>query len=106
MRPADGSGRARRVTTDGGVWRFAPRWSPDGTKLAYGDRNQRLRIVDVATGKIDRRRPRRLRATSTHYGWSPDSRWLAYERRADTRLHAILVYALAAAKSTRLGDGA
>ena len=52
LRPADGSGAERRVTTDGNIWRFPLSWSPDSKKLAFGDKNSRLRWVDVATGKV------------------------------------------------------
>ena len=40
---------------------YAPVFSPDGKKIAWGDRSQRLRVVDVATGEGDGRRPERLR---------------------------------------------
>ncbi|MFA6956884.1 MAG: PDZ domain-containing protein [Thermoanaerobaculia bacterium] len=104
VRPADGSGSERRVTTDGSVWRFEPRWSPDGAKLAYADKDLRLRIADVATGKsvdVDRG----AYGDITHYRWSPDSRWLTYSKEVETRLSAIFVYELASAKSTRLTSG-
>jgi tricorn protease len=55
VRPADGSGEERRVTTDGNTWRFAPAWSPDSRLLAFGDKAQRLRILDVASGRSHRR---------------------------------------------------
>ncbi|MGK2858964.1 MAG: S41 family peptidase [Thermoanaerobaculia bacterium] len=104
VRPADGSGSERRVTTDGSIWRFAPRWSPDGTKLAYADKDLRLRIVVVATGKttdVDRGSYGNI----THYRWSPDGRWIAYSKEVETRLSALFVHELASAKTTRLTSG-
>ncbi|MBI2213059.1 MAG: PD40 domain-containing protein [Acidobacteria bacterium] len=104
VRSADGSGDERRVTTDGSVWRFEPRWSPDGTKLAYADKDLRLRITDVATGRtidVDRGGYGDI----THYRWSPDSRWLTFSKDIETRLSAIFVYELGSARLTRLTSG-
>ena len=105
VRPADGSGEERRVTTDGHTWRFPPAWSPDSTLLAYADKSQRLRIVTAATGAtvdVDRGRYGDL----TTYRWSPDSRWLAYVKQPEsTRLSAIWVYSVADGKTQQLTSG-
>jgi tricorn protease len=97
----DGATPARRVTRDGGVWRFAPVWSPDSKRLAYGDKQQRLRIVTLADGAtvdVDR---------GTHddldsYVWSPDSRWLAYVKTNASRNSSIWLYSLAAKETRQL----
>src|SRR5690606_3846923 len=47
VRPQDGSGAPKRVTSDGGVWRFPPVWSPDSKKLAFADSANRLHFVEV-----------------------------------------------------------
>src|SRR5205823_2445894 len=39
VRPADGTGEERRVTSSGKSWRFPPRWSPDSKMLAYSDKD-------------------------------------------------------------------
>ena len=105
VRPADGSGEERRVTTDGNTWRFPPSWSPDSKLLAYADKSQRLRVVTVATGAtvdVDRGRYGDL----TTYRWSPDSRWLAYVKQPEsTRLSAIWVYSIEDGKPQQLTSG-
>ena len=105
VRPADGSGEERRVTTDGDTWRFPPAWSPDSRLLAYADTSQRLRVVTVATGAtvdVDRGRFSAL----TTYRWSPDSRWLAYVKQPEsTRLSAIWVYSVDEGKAQQLTSG-
>jgi len=105
VRPADGSGEERRVTTDGDTWRFPPVWSPDSRLLAYADTSQRLRVVTVATGAtvdVDRGRFNPL----TMYRWSPDSRWLAYVKQPEsTRLSAIWVYSVDERKAQQLTSG-
>ena len=76
LHPADASGVARQLGTQTSGWHFAPSWSPDGKRLAWGDEKHRLRVsdamsgsetaVDVAEGEVSK------------YVWSPDSRYLAY----------------------------
>jgi tricorn protease len=104
VRPANGSGEERRVTTDGAgepVWRYGARWSPDGTKLAFGDRAARLRVVDAATGRV-------TTVDQGVYGdigdhrWSPDGRWLAYTKAGASRLPSVWVHDLEAGASHQL----
>ncbi len=104
VRAQDGVGDPKRITTDGGVWRYRPLFSPDSTKLAFGDRRQRLRILDVASGDITEV-DRGTREDLDTYVWSPDGRWLAYEKSHDTRLPGIAVYSLDQKNTFMLGDG-
>jgi tricorn protease len=99
-----GGGDARRVTTDGGVWRYAPAWSPDSKKLAFGDRKQRLRILDVAAGSVVDADHGTQEDLDT-YRWSPDSRWLAYEKSHPNRIPGLAVYSLDRKQAFMLGDG-
>jgi tricorn protease len=104
VRPSDGAGAERRVTTDGDVWRYPAVWSPDSRLLAYGDKKQRLRFVDVATGKttdVDRG----TRNDITSYNWAPDSRWIAYSKLGANQMSEIWVYSLASSKAERLTGG-
>ena len=101
VRPADGSGPERRVTTDGKIWRFPPSWSPDSKKLAFGDKNRKLQWVDVATGKV-READQATRGDITDYKWSPDSRWLAYTKAGETTLPSIWLYSLDEGKARQL----
>ncbi len=86
-------GAPKRLTQDGGIWRFAPIWSPDGRHIAYADKQQRLRIVDVESGKtldVDSSRHDDI----NEYRWSPDGRWLAYTIENDAGLNQIWMYSL------------
>ncbi|HYN40999.1 MAG TPA: PDZ domain-containing protein, partial [Thermoanaerobaculia bacterium] len=104
IRPQDGSGAPRRLTTDGAPWKLAPAFSPDGTKIAWGDRSQRLRFVDVATGKVTDADHSGFEDIDV-YSFSPDSRWLVYEKSHPTRLPGLWVHSLESGKSFPLGDG-
>jgi tricorn protease len=104
VRPSDGTGAERRVTTDGDIWRFPIVWSPDSTMLAYGDKRQRLRYVNVATGQttdVDHSTHNDI----TNYSWSPDNRWLAYTKLGDNQFSEIWVYSIPDRRTQKLTGG-
>jgi tricorn protease len=103
VRPSEG-GEERRVTTDGDTWRFPVVWSPDSTMLAYGDKKQRLRYVNVSTGKVTDV-DRSAHNDITTYSWAPDSRWIAYTKLGDNQLSEIWVYSVAGGKPHKLTGG-
>jgi tricorn protease len=78
--PSDGAAAARQITSDAATLRFMGDFSPNGKKVAYTDRNQRLWILDVKSGAS------RQVAVCTAWNnfdnpdlsWSSDSRWLAF----------------------------
>jgi tricorn protease len=76
VRPV-GGGDARRVTKDGAIWRFAPVWSPDSGMLIFGDKKQRLNVVDVDSGRV-RVIDSSVYNDITDYSWAPDSRFVTY----------------------------
>jgi tricorn protease len=103
LRRADGTGTERRLTTDGDIWRFPPLWSPDSKKLAFGDKKQRLRFVDVPSGKVTDADHSSYNDI-THYRWSPDSRYIAYVKGSRRQLTSIWIYSLDDGKARQLAD--
>ena len=79
------------------VWRlgpaglnaFDPRWSPDGTRVAYLNLGQALTVLDLRTNTIhDLSAWTPLSTTDGYYGdgyfsWSPDGNWLAASAEHD-----------------------
>ena len=104
VRAADGTGGERQLTRDGRAWRFSPIWSPDSKMLAYSDKDETLRIVDVASGKVTDV-DKDDYGDITHYRWAPDSKWIAYTKLNEARFSSIYVYSLPEAKSYRLTSG-
>jgi len=105
VREQDGSGEPRRVTRGEAVWRAPTEWSPDGEKLAFGDSDNRLYIVDVESGKLTLA-DQGTQGPIDRYHWSHDSRWLVYEtNHPETTLPSLTVYSLDDGKARMLGDG-
>lgn len=77
--PVDGSAPARRLTRGGAD--ASPRWSPDGTRLAFlSDRAERgtagLYVIDPAGGEAEPVVVRKRAVTAL--AWSPDSARIAF----------------------------
>ena len=55
------SGKPEQLTKGGKAMRYAPAWSPDGTRIAFGDKDGKVYVVDVAARRMtaDRRRAAR-----------------------------------------------
>lgn len=82
--PANGVGKPTSLTSDGKVLRFEGVPSPDGKRLAWGDKDQKLWLRD-----LDRKETKLLAESPYWYvdglAWSPDSRWLAYVMPAENQ---------------------
>ncbi len=104
----DGLTPPRAYSLEHPTYFYDPRWSPDGKKILFTDAEMNLWVLDLATGKethVDQGNytwPNRDMAPS----WSPDSRWIAYEKRLPgSQFHAVFVYDLADGSTHQLTDG-
>ncbi|MEM7770122.1 MAG: S41 family peptidase, partial [Cyanobacteria bacterium P01_A01_bin.37] len=93
--PANGVGMSEVLTQDGDVFRYAGIPSPDGKWLVFGDKDQRLWLLNMDT------RASRCIAESEAWGgffdwsWSPDSQWLAFVAPCENLFSQIRLYCLA-----------
>jgi len=87
---------------------YGPTWSPDSKKIAYSDVRMNLWYVDIdrrVPVKVDTSPFASFAPTNFDESWSPDSRWLTYDRLLDNHLHAVFAYSLDDRRSTQITDG-
>ena len=104
------TGEATQVTADLDRKVYHPRWSPDGKKILFGDKDYSLFVVDLATKKrtkIDESRHLdndEFTWEVSDYAWSPDSRWVAYSLPRENRNNAIFLYDTLEGRKVQLTD--
>jgi tricorn protease len=97
VRPADGTGEERKLTSMGKGFRYAPQWSPDSKKVAFADQNMRFYIYDMGTNRLTRIDSSAVwmghgALQGMTFNWSADSRWLTYARPMTSSNSAIFLY--------------
>jgi len=104
IRPQDGRGAPVQVTTGANTYYFTPQWSPDSKKLLWGDREQRLRFVDLDTKEVTliEENPS---FEITNYAWSPDSKWVTWTSPQQNTYAKIRLYSLESKQTADVTDG-
>ncbi|CAN5399236.1 S41 family peptidase [soil metagenome] len=97
--PVNGVGAAEQITTGSKVLNMVGTISPDGKKIAYSNKDQELMLVDVATKAVTKIESD-VNDTPRDFVWSPDSRWLCYNRIGDNLFSRLYLYEIASGKST------
>ena len=98
-----GKDKEQQITSGHKGFMFPPQWSPDSKKLAWADQKLRLWYVDINDKKpveVDHGEF----AEITSYSWSPDSKWLAYNKAQRSGYNIIYLYSLADKKITAVTD--
>lgn len=89
----DGNSKPEAITSGSFNYKYAIYWSPDSKKIMWSDRAQRLNIVDVESKKIvavDKSNVWEI----GDYVWSPDSKWVAYQKQDENDMSRVYVYSL------------
>jgi tricorn protease len=97
--PQDGLAAEEQITNGHKGFMFQPAWSPDNSKIAWADKDLKLWYVDVKEKKpveVDRGKYGEIQ----NYSWSPDSKWLAYDKNLETGYSVVYLYGLAGGKIT------
>ncbi len=83
VQPAEG-GTAERIPTGLKTTLYRLEWSPDGTKILFGDKSFAIHVMDLATRKLTtldtwhELKNDEFTWEASDYTWSPDSKWVAY----------------------------
>ncbi len=99
IRPQNGMGPEQEITTGGPEFLMQPVWSPDSTKIAWADSSLHLYYVDIKDKKpvlVDTAKYGEI----TNYSWSPDSRWIAYDKTEENSYQVIELYSTESKKIT------
>jgi dipeptidyl aminopeptidase/acylaminoacyl peptidase len=80
--PLDLSSAPKQLTSGPGA-KFAPRWSPDGSRIAYvldldGGELYDILIYDLVTGEHQNITPGTDDSIQMGFCWSPDGEWIAF----------------------------
>lgn len=91
--PQDGLGKEQQITSGYKGFKYAIVWSPDSKKLAWGDKDCRISYVDINEKKaitIDQGKYGEI----LNYTWSPDSKWVAYDKNIESGYSMVNLYSL------------
>jgi len=95
----DGLAPEEQITSGHKGFMFQPAWSPDSSKIAWADKDLKLWYVDIKEKKpveVDHAKYGEIQ----NYSWSPDSKWLAYDKNLDTGYSVVYLYGLTDQKIT------
>ncbi|HOT01075.1 MAG TPA: PDZ domain-containing protein [Acidobacteriota bacterium] len=107
LRPADGKGEATQLTKGSRIWYQNLAWSPDSQKLLLSDAAVNLYYIDIEKKELVKVDHGQYEGFSNFITgvWSPDSKWIAYDKASANGLDSIYLYSLADNKSHKItGD--
>jgi len=94
-----GKDKEQQITSGYKGFKYSVVWSPDSKRLAWSDKDLRLWWVDINEKKpveVDRAKYFEI----NNYTWSPDSKWIAYDKQLQTGLSVVYLYSTVDKKIT------
>ena len=104
IRPQNGNGESKRLTTGGDTYKYRLAWSPDSKRILWSDKKNRLQFVDVQSKDVtlvDQSPVWEIR----DYCWAPDGQWIAFTRPEQRRFPNIHLYSLQTREKVQVTDG-
>ncbi|MBK9357863.1 MAG: PD40 domain-containing protein [Bacteroidales bacterium] len=95
--------KARQLTSNSAAWKYEAEWSPDSRYMLYSDRTLKLWLLDVQTG-IQKEVTKGANSEIRAYGFSPDSKWITYQKEGSNEQAAVWVYNIVDSKNYQITD--
>ena len=96
LKDMENPGKERKLTSYGPGFRYQIFWSPDSKQMAFVDKAMNIYIYNMdndKTIKVDKNKTMYEGGLESFtVGWSPDSRWLAYQKELDNTHSAISLF--------------
>ena len=92
---------ATRVTSDSATRLYSPLFSPDGKRIAYGDAEARIFVVD-SDGRNKQQVADDPGFPQHDFSWSPDSRWLTYSTENPNGYRSLYIWDSKSGESQRV----
>jgi len=104
IRTADGKAAPVQLTQGSSIWYDNLAWSPDSKKIMLSDAAVNLHYLDIESRQLVKVDHGQYEGTGNFIDgvWSPDSRWIAYEKTSPNGLNSIYLYSLETAQSNKI----
>jgi tricorn protease len=99
----DGASAPERLTSGGDRMLYGLAWAPDGKRIAFNDKTNRLRVVEVES-KQTTDVARNPGGGIGDYTWAPDGRWLAFSMTDENQYRSLYVWSAADGALHRVTD--
>jgi tricorn protease len=102
----EGKAAPRKISIGESRLGWEPVWSPDSKYIAFADNAVRIKVVELATGRITNADVgnSNIERGNMSLSWSPDSKWLVYSKTAPNHFRRINVWSLSTGKAVALSD--
>jgi tricorn protease len=87
----DGSGKPEQLTNGGKAMRYAPEWSADGKRIAFGDKDGKIFVYSFDDKKLNQIADA-SRNQVLDYTWSPRGHYLSFSMEGANNFRSIYIW--------------